>query len=125
MTSSAPANPSACQPGVTPHVAIAPGGSSNFSLIIAAVAAGRLPGEPAIVLTSRGRRPLLARLFGSRVRSPLADPRLEVVRAISASLSTGMGIIRADLLAAADHVGLNRDDLCRAFPGIAIAGVVS
>lgn len=90
------------------------------SLIAAAVAAGRLPGEPATVLVPPIRRSLLRRIFGGQEHSPLADPRLEVVRAISASLSRGVAQIQGDLLAAAFRTGLTRDELARAFPGVAI-----
>jgi hypothetical protein len=57
--------------------------------IAAAVAAGRMPGEPAIILHPRLRPSPLARLVGMRQHRPLADPRLEILRAISAALTQG------------------------------------
>jgi hypothetical protein len=98
-------------------------GSSDpkwLAMLLAAAAAGRAPGEAAVILPPQRRRTLLARLVGMRMRSPLADPRLEVVRAISASLRKGAAHIRADLIAAADHVGLTPLDLSRTFPGVAV-----
>jgi hypothetical protein len=50
----------------------------------------------------------------------LADPRLEVLRAISASLSRGMAQIGDDLLAAAYRAGWTSHDLRRAFPDIVV-----
>lgn len=91
-----------------------------FDLIAAAAAVGKLPGEPAFVLVPPARPSIFRRLFGDQTHSPLADPRLEVVRAISASLSRGVAQVRGDLLAAAYRVGLTPDELGRAFPGVAI-----
>lgn len=86
------------------------------SLVAAAIAIGRMPGEPAAVLHAVKRHGLLANLFGGKGHGPLADPRLEVVRAISASLSRGVGAIRGDLVSAAVKVGWSGDDLGEMFP---------
>lgn len=93
---------------------------SSQSLVAAAVAIGRLPGEPAEILASVAQPNLLAILFGTRRRGPLADPRLEVLRAISASLSRGAAAIRRDLVVAASQVGWTTDDLRRTFPDVAV-----
>lgn len=89
---------------------------SLAALVRAAIAIGRLPGEPATVLHPGKRRFLLALLLGRKSHGPLADPRLEVIRAISASLSRGVGTIRRDLIAAAAKAGWSRDDLSLMFP---------
>jgi hypothetical protein len=60
---------------------------------------------------------LFAHIFGTRVRGPLADPRLEVLRAISASLAKGVVSIGGDLLDAARRAGWTADDLLSTFPG--------
>ena len=110
---------------LTAKLAGAPGTSSNearnpsMTLAAAAVAAGRMPGEPATVLAPRPPT-LLARLLGFRPRSPLADPRLEVLRAISATLARGVAQIGADFVVAAQRVGWTVDDLRRTFPGVPI-----
>lgn len=89
------------------------------SLVATAIGIGRMAGEPASVLhTGRGTR-LLAWLSGRRNHGPLADPRLEVVRAISAWLACGNNAIRGDLVAAAMSVGWSRDDLYSFFPAVA------
>jgi hypothetical protein len=87
------------------------------SLVAAAVETGRLPGEPPVILPPLTRPSLLTRMIGTRRRGPLADPRLEVLRAISASLAKGVAQIGDDLLAAAHRVGWTSDDLRRTFPG--------
>ena len=97
----------------------------SATLIAAAVATGRMPGEPSTVLQPQARRPILARLFGSQVKGPLADPRLEVLRAISASLSNGEAQIRRDLVAAAYRVGWTPDDLGATFPGVRLEQALS
>ena len=100
-----------------------PGGSGtavSAILIAAAVAAGRLPGEPAMILPKPTGPSLLAWLIGARRRGPLADPRLEVLRAISASLANGVAQIAGELLAAAHRVGWTADDLRRTFPGVVV-----
>jgi hypothetical protein len=89
-------------------------------LLAAAVIVGRMPGEPPTVLTPRIRPSLLDWLIGTPVRTPLADPALEVVRAISASLASGATTIRRDLLAAAYRAGLTAKDLRSASPGIGL-----
>lgn len=94
-----------------------PNAGLSASLVAAAVATGRLPGEPASVLQPGARRSILARLFSSHVKCPLADPRLEVLRAISASLSNGEAHISRDHAAAAYRVGWTPDDLGNVFPG--------
>jgi hypothetical protein len=88
------------------------------SLIIAAVAVGRMSGEPAMVLHPLPRLSLLRRIFGIRRSNPLSDPRLEVLRAISASLAKGVAQIGEEFVAAAHRVGWTNDDLGRAFPGV-------
>ena len=90
------------------------------SLITAAVAVGRMPGEPATILAAAPAPTLLTRIFGFRRPAPLSDPRLEVLRAISASLTKGVAQIGEDLVAAAHRAGWNNDDLHRAFPGVAL-----
>lgn len=100
-------------------VACAEGRGPSFPyLVAAAIAVGRMPGEPADVLHARQRPRFLAYLFGSKAHGPLADPRLEVIRAISASLSHGIGSMRADLVAAAVRVGWTQDDLSLMFPAV-------
>lgn len=99
------------------------GGSNLPSLIAAAIAIGRMPGEPAAVLYAKQRLRLLADLVGSKAHASLADPRLEVIRAISASLTRGIGVIRADLVAAAANVGWTRDDLSLMFPAVPLRAV--
>lgn len=94
------------------------GSSSLGSLVSTAMAIGRMPGEPAAVLRAGQRPRLLTRIFGRKIHGPLADPRLEVIRAISASLSRGIGTIRADLITAAAKVGWSREDLSCMFPAI-------
>ncbi|MHA6767110.1 hypothetical protein [Sphingobium ummariense] len=94
--------------------------SSAASLIAAAVAVGRMPGEPATVIDPEVRPSLFARLFGGPTRAALANPRLEVVRAISASLARGATDVRADLLAAAQKVGLTADELRQTFPELTV-----
>lgn len=91
------------------------------TLVAAAVEVGRMPGEPPVILKPALRPSLLARLVGIRPHGPLADPRLEVLRAISASLNRGVVRIGGDLLAAAYEVGWTADDLRHLFPGIALA----
>lgn len=99
--------------GVTPtHSPLA------ASLIEAAVAVGRMPGEAPLVLTATGKRTLWALLFRTRRPTPLADPRLEVLRAISASLARGVAEISVELAAAAGRAGCTPDDLNRTFPGV-------
>jgi hypothetical protein len=107
---------------VTEHAPIAPSPRSDPSpaLVAAAIAVGRLPGEPAAILEVRTRPQLLSSLFGLRTRRPLSDPRLEILRAISASLTRGVARIGADLVAAAHRTGWTDDDLRRTFPGIAL-----
>lgn len=90
------------------------------ALIAAAVAAGRLPGEPPVILRPSTQPSWLMRVVGTRRRGPLADPRLEVLRAISASLSRGMAQIGDDLLAAAYRAGWTFHDLRRAFPDVPV-----
>jgi hypothetical protein len=90
------------------------------ALIAAAVAIGRLPGEPAIIIDPIVRPGIVSHLFGLRTRRPLSDPRLEILRAISASLARGVARIGADLVAAAHRRGWSDDDLRRAFPGVAL-----
>lgn len=90
------------------------------SLVAAAIAIGRLRGEPGTVLRQETRPSILSRLLGSRVKGPLADPRLEVIRAISASLAHDSAHIRGDLAAAAYRVGWTPDDLGRTFPGVRV-----
>lgn len=90
------------------------------SLIEAAVAIGRMPGEAPLVLpSSRTWKPweLLARV---RRPTPLADPRLEVLRAISASLARGVAEISVELVVAASRAGWTLDDLNRTFPGVSM-----
>jgi hypothetical protein len=96
------------------------GARRTASLVAAAVAIGRLRGEPDTVLQPGRRQSILGRLFGSRTRVPLADPRLEVIRAISAFLTNGGAHIRCDLTVAAWRVGWTPDDLGRTFPGVRI-----
>ena len=93
-------------------------GDRAAHLLSAAVSVGRLPGEPATILPPRTRPSLMALLVGAPVHTPLADPALEVVRAISASLARGAATIRRDLLLAAHRAGLTPNDLGFAFPGI-------
>jgi hypothetical protein len=88
----------------------------NMPLVAVAVAAGRMPNEPATILDPAARPTFIARLFGFRRYRPLADPRLEVLRAISASLTRGVARISEDLLEAAHRVGWTDDDLRRVFP---------
>lgn len=83
-------------------------------LAATAIAIGRLPGEPPAILPHR--RGWLSRIAGLRVRRPLADPRLEILRAISASLTRGDAAGRRVLVAAAMQAGWSRGDLCRVFP---------
>lgn len=90
----------------------------TIALVVAAVAVGRMPGEPARILAPGAPLPLLARLIGARPHLPLADPRLEVLRAISASLAMGAATIGDELLAAALRVDWTKGDLRRAFAGI-------
>ncbi len=101
------------------------GARSTASLVAMAVAIGRLRGEPATVLQPGTRQSIFARLLGSRTNAPLADPRLEVIRAISAFLTHGGAHIRSDLTAAAYRVGWTPDDLDRTFPGACIEQVTS
>jgi hypothetical protein len=86
------------------------------SVLVAAVAVGRLPGEPPTILEPRDKQSLLASLIGRTTRTPLSDPALEVVRAISASLANGAATIRGDLLTAAFRAGLTSGHLRTAFP---------
>jgi hypothetical protein len=79
-----------------------------------------MPGEPATVIHVRQRTRFFAYLFGQKTHGPLADPRLEVIRAISASLTRGIGSIGADLIAAAAKVGWTRDDLSVMFPAVSL-----
>lgn len=88
------------------------------SLVATAIGIGRMAGEPASVLSAERRTRRLAWLFGRTKRSPLADPRLEVIRAISAWLARGNGAIRSDLVAAAAHAGWSRNDLRSIFPTV-------
>ena len=104
--------------GRTKFALVAGRGSNLQSLVAAAIAIGRLPGEPAVVLAARRRPDLLSFIFGRRARVPLADPRLEVIRAISASLSRGFDTIRADLIADAAKAGWSRSDLSMLFPAL-------
>jgi hypothetical protein len=98
-------------------IAVLQVGQSNLTpLVAAAIAIGRMPGEPATILRANPRPHLLAYLLGVKTHGPLADPRLEVIRAISASLSRGINTIRADLVTAAANVGWSRDDLSLLFP---------
>ncbi|MBB5712947.1 hypothetical protein [Sphingomonas xinjiangensis] len=90
------------------------------SLVAAAIEIGRMPGEPAAVLPARQRPLLLGYLFGRKTHRPLADPRLEVIRAISASLTRGIDTIRADLITAAAKVGWSRNDLSLMFPAVSL-----
>lgn len=100
-------------------MAFAPGQGANArSLVAAAIAIGRMPGEPAAVLPVRQRPHLASVIFGRKIRSPLADPRLEVIRAISAWLASGFDTIRADLVAEAAEVGWSPGDLSILFPGL-------
>lgn len=85
------------------------------SLIAAALAIGRMPGEPARVL---GPPAPFARIFGTRRPGPLADPRLEVLRAISASRAKGIADISAELATAARRAGWTLDALRHIFPGL-------
>lgn len=94
------------------------------SLVAMAIAIGRLRGEPGTVLQPGRRRSIFARLLGSRAKAPLADPRLEVIRAISAFLTNGGAHIRSDLTAAAYRVGWTPDDLGTTFPGVCIEQVM-
>ncbi|KTF68290.1 hypothetical protein ATB93_14925 [Sphingomonas sp. WG] len=64
------------------------------------------------------RRTLRALILGAKAHCPLADPRLEVLRAISASLARGAGAIGRELMAAAQDVGWSIGDLGKAFPGV-------
>lgn len=86
------------------------------TLIAAAVAVGQLPGEPARVIEASRSRGWLHDLFRLRLPTPLADPRLEVLRAISASLVKRPNEIPAHLLSAAIRVGWSIPDLRRLFP---------
>lgn len=90
------------------------------SLVAAAIAIGRMPGEPAVVLRAGQRPLLLALLFGRRRHGPLADPRLEVIRAISAALSRGVDTVRADLITDAAKAGWSRNDLVSMFPTLPV-----
>lgn len=94
--------------------------SELTALVATAVALGRIPGEPAHVLKVQRQPGLLARLFHKQAHSPLADPRLEVMRAISASLSRGMAQIGEELVAAAHRAGWSSDDLRQTFPGVPV-----
>jgi hypothetical protein len=87
-------------------------------LVTAAIAIGRMPGEPAVVLRGVQRPHLLTYIFGKKIHAPLADPRLEVIRAISASLSRGIGTIRSDLITAAAKVGWSSEDLSCMFRAV-------
>lgn len=89
------------------------------SLVTTAIEIGRLAGEPAAILHEGRSTRLLAWLFGRRDHGPLADSRLEVVRAISAWLARGNGAIRGDLVAAAMSAGWSQDDLSSFFPAVA------
>jgi hypothetical protein len=88
----------------------------SVPILVAAVAVGRLPGEPPTILEPRGKPSVLASLFRRTTRTPLSDPALEVVRAISASLANGAATIRGDLLSAAFRAGLTSGHLRTAFP---------
>lgn len=112
------AAPREAQTASTKLPMISPDDREKTTILAAAVAAGRLPGEPAKVLRPSARRSALTWVLGRPVHSPLADPRLEVVRAISASLARGLGHIRADLAAAAEGAGLTSEEIGLAFPGI-------
>ena len=102
-------------------VAFAAGAGSHLrSLVAAAIAIGRMPGEPAVVLRAGQRPRLLALLFGRKKHGPLADPRLEVIRAISAALSRGGDTIRADLITDAAKAGWSRNDLVSMFPTLSV-----
>jgi hypothetical protein len=92
-------------------------------LIQAAIKAGRMRGEPAVILKPRASRSFLTRMLGARVPGPLADPRLEVLRAISAALAGGIAQIGGELAVAAKQVGWTPEDLRRIFPGVVIRGL--
>lgn len=94
--------------------------SATRPLVAAAIAIGRMPGEPPAILPVR--HGWLAWMIGVRGRLPLADPRLEVLRAISASLARGERAIRTELLVAAEQAGWSRADLRRAFPDAPMFG---
>ena len=120
----APASAS-CRPRPSNAVTVRGHGISRMaSLVAAAMAIGRLPGEPASVLPPPGRRRLLARLLGIRPRSALADPRLEVIRAISAALASGATPVRGELVAAAFNAGWSLDELRRALPHGSLAQLI-
>lgn len=101
------------------HVSCPLPATDSHPLVAAAIAIGRMPGEPPRILPAP--RGWLAWIIGSRVRRPLADPALEVARAISASLARGEAMIRRELMVAAEGAGWSRVDLRRAFPGASIA----
>ncbi|PCD04308.1 hypothetical protein COC42_08505 [Sphingomonas spermidinifaciens] len=89
--------------------------------IAIAIAIGRMPGEPPKILPAMQRVSLIAWLAGTRSRRPLADPQLEVVRAISASLARGASAIRHDLLTAVLLAGWTIEDLRLAFPDVPVS----
>lgn len=90
------------------------------NLIAAAVAVGQMPGEPARLLEATRSRGWLHDLFRLRRPTPLADPRLEVLRAISASLVKRPSEIPANLVCAANQAGWSISDLRRLFPAASI-----
>lgn len=107
--------------GIPPHMperVEKPDARWAASPVAAAVALGRMPGEPANILKPGRPRSLIARLFGAKAYNPLANPRLEVVRAISASLTRGAMRIDAELVAAARRAGWTTEDLGKTFPGV-------
>ena len=104
----------------SPTASAQEGGVMLTPLVAAAIAIGRMPGEPAAIVDSRQHPAPLTFLFGRKTRGPLADPRLEVIRAISASVTRGIGTIRADLIVAAANAGWTLDDLSLLFPAVSL-----
>lgn len=94
----------------------------SAALIAAAVAVGRMPGEPDRIIEPAPPRGWFDELLRGRRPSPLADPRLEVLRAISASLARRPSEFPADLVAAADRSGWTLHDLWRFFPAAFVQG---
>lgn len=92
-----------------------------------AVNLGRLPKEPDRVIKARPRHDFIDWISGRQRPRPLADGRLEVLRAISASLQRRPGIIREDLYRTACEAGVTADELRLIFPtaALGIAGCLA
>lgn len=84
-----------------------------------AIELGRRAGEPAHIIPQTGSRGLTGWILNNQRKRPLADPRLEVIRALSSVLDKAPKTIDRALTDAMQQVGWKLADLQLFFPSFA------